>query len=328
MTEVEESARPFAADFEIAKEQSDRRWIEDQKRIIAEAKHLEEEDARRQSTTEESLPPVQDAAIWKEQQQRLVAEYERRTGEKPRQTAEELARIKARMESDRVSEEARKRIEEEVQEKTRREPLSSGYKELPTGTARFEPQRNGPSNLKRCPKCNTTYDSDLLKYCARDATQLINASDPLFSLSAAQSSARPTVWILVAITLMASALVTYLATNYLSNDEGFRVPLAAQGKQAMSAERNLPLLDGVLSGKEISLPEPEYPANAKSEGIAGTVRVAIRVNKKGIVTSARALDGDQRLRPAAIRAARSATFSSEKLAGRGAGGTITYTFKL
>ncbi len=184
------------------------------------------------------------------------------------------------------------------------------------------------SNLKRCPKCNATYDSELLKYCARDATPLLSADDPSFSLAAAQASARPTVWILVAITLMASALVTYLATNYLSSEEGFRAPLAAQVEQPVSVEKNLPLLDGELNGKQISLPEPEYPAEAKNERIAGTVRVAIRVNKIGIVTSARALNGHQRLRSAAVKAAKSATFSAEKLAGRGAGGTITYSFRL
>lgn len=241
--------------------------------------------------------------------------------------------MKARMESDRISEEARKRVEEEVREKTRRE-TGSGYSQLSRpsiATATFESPRNEPSessNRKRCPKCNATYDSELLKYCAKDATALLSADDPSFSLAAAQASVRPTVWILVAITLMGSVLVTYLATNYLSNGEGFRVPLAAQAEQPVGVEKNLPLLEGELNGKEVNLPEPEYPAEAKNDRIAGTVRVAIRVNKTGIVTSARVLNGPQPLRTAAVGAAKGATFSAQKLAGRGAGGTITYTFKL
>jgi TonB family protein len=92
--------------------------------------------------------------------------------------------------------------------------------------------------------------------------------------------------------------------------------------------RELPTIEGALSGMEVDVPEPEYPERAKIEGVTGTVAVRIQVNKRGRVISARSSRGDARLRAAAIKAAQKATFSPEKLAGRGANGTITYVFKL
>ena len=55
--------------------------------------------------------------------------------------------------------------------------------------------------------------------------------------------------------------------------------------------------------------------------------VRVKVDKKGRVISTRSLQGDWRLRAAAINAATKATFSAEKLGDREAVGTIVYTFK-
>ena len=89
-----------------------------------------------------------------------------------------------------------------------------------------------------------------------------------------------------------------------------------------------PKVSGPLSGAEVNLPNAQYPAAAKRNGIAGTVTLVIRVNNSGRVISWRTLEGDQRLRSAAIRAARNATFAPDKLPGKGGVvGTITYTFQ-
>jgi len=106
-------------------------------------------------------------------------------------------------------------------------------------------------------------------------------------------------------------------------------PSAAATTATIPAETSsAPKVGGPLAGAELKIPTPDYPADARRNGIKGTVTLVIRVNKAGKVVSWRTLEGEQRLRTPAIRAARAATFSPEKLPGNGdVVGTITYTFK-
>ncbi len=85
---------------------------------------------------------------------------------------------------------------------------------------------------------------------------------------------------------------------------------------------------GPLAGTELNLIEPEQSSSVRANGITGTVTVVVRVSRSGRVISWRPLDGEQRLRSAAVKAAKRSTFSSEKLPGEGeVVGTITYTFR-
>jgi TonB family protein len=106
-------------------------------------------------------------------------------------------------------------------------------------------------------------------------------------------------------------------------------PSAAATTATIPAETSsAPKVGGPLAGAELKIPTPDYPADARRNGIKGTVTLVIRVNRAGKVVSWRTLEGEQRLRTPAIRAARAATFSPEKLTGNGdVVGTITYTFK-
>jgi TonB family protein len=89
-----------------------------------------------------------------------------------------------------------------------------------------------------------------------------------------------------------------------------------------------PVVGGDLAGKEKNVPKAEYPAEARKKGISGTVTILIRVNKNGRVVSWRTLNGDSVLRPAALKAAKQATFSPEKLGNIDSIlGTVTYTFQ-
>jgi TonB family protein len=241
------------------------------------------------------------------------------------------------MESSRILEESRKQVEEEVGKKSFRE-MRGGPEEPPSQlsspAAALEPRTSeslNPSHVKRCPKCNTIYKSELLAYCSYDATLLINADDPSFNSPAAHPLERQTLWVLVAITLVGSAFITYLLNNYLFKEKSSAsAPIAMQTEEQANAKKDLPTIGGALIGTEINLPSPEYPANVKSEGTSGTVTVVVRVNRKGIVISERALNGNPLLQAAALEAAKRATFSPEKLAGHGGvvSATITYTFKL
>ncbi|HVF57777.1 MAG TPA: TonB family protein [Pyrinomonadaceae bacterium] len=86
---------------------------------------------------------------------------------------------------------------------------------------------------------------------------------------------------------------------------------------------------GVLNSKAITMPAPAYPAVAKAVHASGTVTVAIVVDEKGKVVSARAESGHPLLQAAAVAAARQARFSPTLLSGQPVKvrGTITYEFK-
>lgn len=91
-----------------------------------------------------------------------------------------------------------------------------------------------------------------------------------------------------------------------------------------------PVSGGVLNGKAISLPKPQYPAGAKATRAAGVVTVEVLLDEAGKVISARALDGSPFLRQSAVNAARLARFSPTVLSGQPVKvtGVITYRFNL
>jgi TonB family protein len=100
-------------------------------------------------------------------------------------------------------------------------------------------------------------------------------------------------------------------------------------KQSANVEQDQPVVGGTLTGKETLLPNPEYPESAKRNGTSGEVRVAVLVDRKGTVISARALNGHPVLQAPAVAAARKARFAPEKLISQRprTSGTITYNFK-
>ena len=89
-----------------------------------------------------------------------------------------------------------------------------------------------------------------------------------------------------------------------------------------------PISGGVLNGKAISLPKPQYPAIAKAAHAAGTVTVQVLIDENGSVVSAKAVSGHPLLQAVAVAAARQARFSPTKLSGQPVKvtGVIQYNF--
>jgi len=99
---------------------------------------------------------------------------------------------------------------------------------------------------------------------------------------------------------------------------------------------------GVLNGKAVSLPKPEYPDLAKKANVQGVVRVEIVIDENGNVESATAIKDDNSenefasetadvwaaLRTAAENAALAARFSPTLLSGKPVkvSGVIAYNF--
>ena len=124
------------------------------------------------------------------------------------------------------------------------------------------------------------------------------------------------------------------------------------GLVSFSAAQEIPkeIKGGILNGKAVSLPHPEYPADAKAAGLEGKVFVDVVIDESGAVLSAAAATdvrmtrwvrgdesgqtevqpADPMLREAAEKAALAARFSPTMLSGVPVkiSGTIIYDFVL
>jgi len=85
---------------------------------------------------------------------------------------------------------------------------------------------------------------------------------------------------------------------------------------------------GVLNGKAISLPKPQYPQIARAAKASGTVVVQVTIDESGKVVSASAVSGHPLLKAAAVQAAYGARFSPTMLSGQAVKvtGQINYNF--
>lgn len=85
---------------------------------------------------------------------------------------------------------------------------------------------------------------------------------------------------------------------------------------------------GVLNGKAISLPRPDYPRIARSAHASGMIVVQVTIDESGDVIAAHAISGHPLLMAASVASAKQAKFSPTKLCGEPVKvtGVITYNF--
>ena len=92
--------------------------------------------------------------------------------------------------------------------------------------------------------------------------------------------------------------------------------------------RREPINCGVLNGKAISMPLPDYPEIAKQAKASGAVTVQITIDETGHVIEAHAVSGHPLLQAAAVAAARQSVFTPTKLSGEPVqvSGALVYNF--
>ena len=91
-----------------------------------------------------------------------------------------------------------------------------------------------------------------------------------------------------------------------ANEAGAKQPEAAAGTDP---SKKAPISGGLLNSKAITLPKPDYPAEARAARVAGTVVVQITIDEYGNVTTARAISGHPLLQQPSVNAALMARFS-------------------
>jgi TonB family protein len=91
-----------------------------------------------------------------------------------------------------------------------------------------------------------------------------------------------------------------------------------------------PISGGVLNGKAVNLPMPEYPDFAKRSRISGVVSVEVVIDENGKIISAKAISGPGMLQQASVNAALRAKFSPTTLSGQAVKvtGVINYNFSM
>ena len=105
-------------------------------------------------------------------------------------------------------------------------------------------------------------------------------------------------------------------------------PAEAAAEKPQQPGQRAPISGGVLNGKALYLPTPDYPAEARTAGASGSVVVQVLIDEQGNVTSARAVSGHPLLQQAAVNAAQQARFSPTTLMGEPVKvtGVITFNF--
>jgi TonB family protein len=103
---------------------------------------------------------------------------------------------------------------------------------------------------------------------------------------------------------------------------------AGEANDTPHSKKRGPVSGGVLNGKALYLPQPEYPAAAKAAGASGTVVVRVTIDEQGNVISVTAVSGPPSLHQVSLNAASLAKFSPTLLVGEPVQviGILTFNF--
>jgi TonB family protein len=99
----------------------------------------------------------------------------------------------------------------------------------------------------------------------------------------------------------------------LNNGDAKPETTDANGTTAQAKRK--PIAGGVLNGKALVLPKPDYPIDARTAGAAGAVAVQVTVDETGMVIEAKAISGHPLLQAPSVSAALQARFSPTSLMG-------------
>jgi hypothetical protein len=200
------------------------------------------------------------------------------------------------------------------------------------GAELHETETTDDAAANRRPTSRRIFDLQQTPEAAKPRSK-VEVSVPSFNSNSHQKRG-VVVWLLVLAVLAGGGFAGYRLTTYLlrTNDQNAVGPTTSaatpiQPVTVVAPTKLAPVVGAELNGAELHLPDVSYPDNAKP-GLNETVTVHVGVNRKGIVVSAKAVDGDESLRSAAEATAMNSAFSPEKLQDKPAliASSITYHF--
>ena len=194
---------------------------------------------------------------------------------------------------------------------------------LPDQEAALAPELEARSARKKCPQCNTIYDSDLIAYCAYHVVPLVDIDAPIAIQEEADDSRRSLfIWLLVIITFFVAALIGLFLFIPRDNPSE-RVVAPSSTPPPVALQKGVPEASTNLKDKALEIPAASTALKIEKPE---SVVVRIKVDGSGQVSSVQSQYGNEELRRAAMDAARNAKFSADQLQGREVIGTIKYTF--
>lgn len=177
------------------------------------------------------------------------------------------------------------------------------------------------SAQKKCPQCNTVYNSDLVAYCAYHVVPLVDIDTPV-EIPKDDNRKTLLLWLLIVLTFLSAALLGFaLFSPWDSLTNNVVAPSSIS--PSTPAWKGIPVANGQLKAVVVDLPVAETDFHTAKEE---TIVVRVKIDGSGYVASVDSRLGNDELRRAAMVAARKATFSAEKLRGKETAGTISYTF--
>ncbi len=192
-------------------------------------------------------------------------------------------------------------------------------------------KRAQPTEASASPSPSPSASGDLAKKNLEGKTQVADNAAPVKVGPAATQKSAPTVPHPsndANLNVMSSAELQDVTPNLSTNAS--MVLVESEPPSAVPKPLLKPISGGVLNGTAVSLPSPMYPDTAKKMRMSGVVTVDVVIDEAGKVISAKASDGPQTLREAAVQAALRARFTPTKLSGQPVkvAGVINYKFSL
>lgn len=169
-------------------------------------------------------------------------------------------------------------------------------------------------------------EGNVISAQAEEAPDASEAVSPLLADSAVRAAynAKFTPTFLRGAPVKVSGFIIY---NFVGTSRAVAKEMAATAEEN-NAFNSKAIDGGVLNGKTTSMPAPPYPPAARAVRAAGDVTVRVIVDPSGKVIAAEAISGHPLLRPAAVSAARKATFSPMLVDGPSVNvsGVLIYNF--
>ena len=181
--------------------------------------------------------------------------------------------------------------------------------------------------VTHCPTCGRTYLDEVRAFCSYHPARLVAgpppAADVATPLPPREAARRRVPGGFVIAAAIVGVLLGYAV--YQKRLAWWGARAERRGDYSLKATA-ASVVGGDLQGHDITLPVPDYPAEAYRQKLAGSVTVQVIAGRDGRVSAARSLSGESALRAAAEEAARGARFAAGSSARRV--GVIKYDFML